>query len=76
MMVDADSIESMSVSLDPRETFVEHVVDFDSREIIPVALKIDGTLIRIADGEFGEATKSDFFEENDLVQGPADKETE
>jgi hypothetical protein len=71
MMVDADSIESMDVSLDPREAFVEHVVDFDNREIISVVLKADGRLMRIEDGDFGESTTADYFEDGEVSTMPA-----
>ena len=62
MPIEAESREAMKVDLDPRLFLVEHLIDFDERTITPVILNGDGTLFEIPDGEFGEATPAEYFE--------------
>ena len=63
MSVDAESREAIKMDFDPQTTFVEHVIDFDERKIYSVAMKGDGTLIEVPEGDFGEATPGEYFEE-------------
>ena len=62
MAIEAESREAISVDLDPEQFLVEHLIDFDERTITPVILKGDGGLFEIPDGEFGEATTAEYFE--------------
>ena len=61
-IIDSESKEAIATGLDPVSVFVEHLVDFENQVVIPVVLKGDGTLMEVPDGEFGEATPADFFE--------------
>ena len=63
MPVEAESREAIKMDVDTQNTFVEHVVDFDERKIYSVAMKEDGTLIEVPEGDFGEATPAEYFEE-------------
>ena len=62
MSIEAESREAITVSLDPEQFLVEHLIDFDGRTITPVILNGDGTLFEIPDGEYGEATPAEYFE--------------
>ena len=62
MTIDAESREAITVDLDPERFLVEHLIDFDERTITPVILNQDGTLFEIPDGEYGEATPAEYFE--------------
>ncbi len=61
-MIDSESRETMATGLDPEQVFVEHLVDFENQQVIPVVLKGDGTLMEVPDGEYGEATPAEYFE--------------
>jgi hypothetical protein len=66
MMVDAPDMAtalSTRVDLDPSKFFAEHLIDFEERKVIKVALTSEGKLIEVPEGEFGEATSSEYFEE-------------
>jgi hypothetical protein len=63
MEFDTESPFQASTSLDARSFLVEHLVDFDERTITPVALKSDGTLLEIPEGDFGEGTTTEYLEE-------------
>lgn len=66
MVVDAPDMAaalSTRVDLDPAKFFAEHLIDFEERKVIRVALTSEGTLIEVPEGEFGEATSSEYFEE-------------
>ena len=78
MMVDAKDMEAAmatAIDLDPSRFFVEHLIDFDERKVIRVALTSEGKLIEVPEGEFGEATSSEYFEEL-AQQEPAGMEAE
>ena len=61
-IIDAESRDVIATGLDPQKVFVEHLVDFENQEVIPVVLMDDGKLMRIAEGDFGELTPAEFFE--------------
>jgi len=61
-MIDAESREAITVDLDPERFLVEHLIDFDEKTVTPVILNQDGTLMEVPDGEFGEATPAEYFE--------------
>ena len=64
--VEVDSIDDAFVKtmdLDPQEHWVEHLIDFEAQTVTRVALTDKGTLIEIPDGEFGEATPTEYFEQ-------------
>lgn len=61
MMLDASSKDSIKIDLNPEDYFVEQLVDFDERTVTPVVLTRNG-LIEVPDGEFGEATPAEYFE--------------
>lgn len=60
--IDGESRESLVVDLSPKDFLVEHLVDFETREITPVVLRDDGTLLEVPDGPYGEATPAEYFE--------------
>jgi hypothetical protein len=62
MSFDTDKPFAAPTNLDPEQFLVEHLIDFDAKTVIPVALKSDGTLFEIPDGEYGEATPAEYFE--------------
>jgi hypothetical protein len=43
--------------------YVDSLIDFKEQEIRPVAMKADGTIIEVWDGDFGERTPGEWFEE-------------
>jgi hypothetical protein len=61
-IIDSESKDVITTDLDPTSVFVEHLVDFENQEVIPVVLMGDGKLMRVPDGDFGELTPADFFE--------------
>ena len=66
VVIDSESLDSALatiVPVDAENIFVEQVVDFESEEIIPVAMTEDRTLIRVPDGDFGVETPAEYFEE-------------
>ena len=66
VVIDSESLDSALatiVPVDAENIFVEQVVDFESEEIIPVAMTEDRTLIRVPDGDFGVETPTEYFEE-------------
>lgn len=67
-IIDSESREAITTDLDPLEHWVEHLVDFENQQVIPVALSKDGTLIEVPDGEFGEATPAEYFEKEGLTR--------
>jgi hypothetical protein len=76
MMLDAKDIEAAmeaKVDLDPTRFYAEHLIDFDNRKVIRVALTSEGKLIEVPEGEFGEATSSEYFEEL-AAEEPAEME--
>ncbi len=62
MMVDAESRDAIQMDFNPQDYFVEQVVDFDERKIYSVAMKEDGTLIEVPEGDYGQATPAEYFE--------------
>lgn len=64
MDVTAESLSKMKLDLDPiMDVWVEQVIDWENQVVIPVVLKRDGTLIEVPEGDFGEATPAEYFEE-------------
>lgn len=63
MLIDSESREAITTNLDSKQHWVEQLVDFENQVIIPVVLRDDGTLMEVPDGEFGEATPAEYFEE-------------
>ena len=43
--------------------YVDSLIDFKEQEIRPVAMKADGAIIEVRDGDFGERTPGEWFEE-------------
>ena len=62
MMVDAESRDAIQMDFNPQDYFVEQIVDFDERKIYNVAMKEDGTLVEVPEGDYGEATPAEYFE--------------
>jgi hypothetical protein len=65
VVIDSESLETAMTSVVPVDIegiFVEHVVDFENEEIIPVAMTEYRTLIRVPDGDFGVETPTEYFE--------------
>ena len=60
--VDAESRDAIQMDFDTQSYFVEQIVDFDERKIYNVAMKEDGTLIEVPEGDYGEATPAEYFE--------------
>ena len=44
------------------EVWVDSLIDFKEQAIRPVAMKADGTIIEVWDGDFGERTPGEWFE--------------
>ena len=68
VVIESESLEtalSSVVPVDIEGIFVEHLVDFQSEEIIPVAMTEDRTLIRVPDGDFGVETPTEYFGESE-----------
>ena len=68
VVIESESLETALASVVPVDIegiFVEHVVDFESEEIIPVAMTEDRTLIRVPDGDFGVETPTEYFGESE-----------
>ena len=61
-IIDSESREAIPTGLNPEQVFVEHLVDFENQVVIPVVLKGDGTLMEVPDGDYGEATPAEYFE--------------
>lgn len=64
VVIDSDSLDSALatiVPVDAENIFVEHVVDFENEQIIPVAMTSARTLIRVPDGDFGIETPASYF---------------
>jgi len=47
----------------PSEVYVDSIIDFKEQAIRPVAMKADGSIIEVWDGDFGERTPGEWFEE-------------
>ena len=64
LVVDAESFDAIrTAEIDPEQVFVEWVVDFESREVIRAAMKVNGELIRVPEGDYGEQTPAEYFEQ-------------
>lgn len=74
MDVAADSIAAMSLDLDPRQLFVEHLIDWENQQVHSVALTEDGRLVKVTEGQYGEATSAGYFEDNGLTEPLTDSE--
>ena len=69
-VVDADSAEkAMQVSglapftsKAPSDVYVDMLIDFKEQAALPVAMRSDGKLIEVWDGDFGERTPGEWFE--------------
>lgn len=69
-VVEADSVEkamqvtglSPFTSKAPSDVYVDMLIDFKEQEIRPVAMRSDGKLIEVWDGDFGERTPGEWFE--------------
>ena len=63
IIIDSDTkdITKMAEGLD-KDAFPQFVVDFESETVTRVGLSPNG-LVEIPDGEFGEATPPEYFEE-------------
>lgn len=69
-VVDVESAEkamqisglSPFTSKQPTEVWVDMLVDFKEQEVRPVAMKADGSIIEVWDGDFGERTPGEWFE--------------
>jgi hypothetical protein len=48
--------------------YVDSLIDFKEQAIRPVAMKADGTIIEVWDGDFGERTPGEWFEEEAQCQ--------
>lgn len=69
LLVDADSLEAIRVAdIDPEEAFVEWVVDFESKEIIRAGMTVDGRIIEVPDGDYGEGTPTEYFEKMEFEE--------
>jgi len=71
VVIDSDSLDSALatiVPIDAENIFVEHVVDFENEEIIPVVLTEARTLIRVPDADFGVETPAEYFEEPETME--------
>lgn len=67
VVIDSDSLDSALNTIVPVkevDIFVEHIVDFENDEIIPVAMTDARKLIRVPDGDFGVETPTEYFEES------------
>ena len=49
-------------SKSPVDVYVDMLIDFKNQEILPVAMRSDGKLIEVWDGDFGERTPGEWFE--------------
>lgn len=80
---DIDAVDLASLRVDtsgvhPSDYWVEHVIDWDNRQIHAVTRHQDGRLMRVKSNNdlFGELTPIDFFESRELIDEfrPTDKE--
>ena len=66
--VESDSFDSLTVA-DQRRTFgmqtpfVYGVVDWEGQRIIPASMNGEGRVFEVPDGDFGELTPAEYFEE-------------
>jgi len=66
MLIDADSLESVftqTMDLDPETFWVEHLIDFENQTVTRAALTSERRLIEVPEGDFGEATPAEYFEQ-------------
>lgn len=69
-VVDAESADkamqisglSPFTSRPPTEVYVDSLIDFKEQAVRPVAMKADGSIIEVWDGDFGERTPGEWFE--------------
>lgn len=65
IVVDSDESDITKIAvpadLDYEEIFVEHIVDFENQQIIPAALNAHG-FVEVPDGDFGDETPAEYFE--------------
>lgn len=67
--VEAESMSALTKQMIPEEflgdmVFVHGVVDYDNRRTVPAVFDGEGRLIEAPDGDFGELTTAEYFEEN------------
>ena len=50
----------------PSDVYVDMLIDFKEQAALPVAMRSDGKLIEVWDGDFGERTPGEWFEQRPL----------
>ena len=60
----------------PENVYVDMLIDFKNQEILPVAMRSDGKLIEVWDGDFGERTPGEWFEREAAGLNIAEMESE
>lgn len=69
LIVDSESFDAIrTTEIDPERVFVEWVVDFENKEIIRAAMKVTGELIEVPEGDYGEQTTAEQFEQEMEIQ--------
>jgi len=66
--VEADSMGAVTRQSMPEEflrdmVFVYGIVDYENRRTIPAVFDADGRIVEAPDGDFGELTTAEYFEE-------------
>jgi hypothetical protein len=76
VVIDSDSkdVARMGDTLD-KDTFAQFVVDFEEQTITRVLVSKDG-LMEIPEGEFGEGTPPEYFDEEEASTMPSPEEVD
>lgn len=72
--VASESVSAVATGLDPMQMSVEHLIDWETQQVHSVALTDDGRLVKVTEGQYGEATSAGYFEDNGLTQPLTDTE--
>lgn len=64
--IDSEGFESIDTAglRDIKNVFVYGVVDYANQRVIPAAMTVEGKIIEVPDGDYGELTPAEYFEEN------------
>lgn len=66
--VEAESFDALAIN-DQAKTFgmktplVYGVIDWDAQKVVPASMGGDGRVFEVPDGDFGELTPAEYFEE-------------
>lgn len=77
MDIESDSLAAVRMPETPVNGFwVEHIIDWENKTVHNVTATDEGRLVKVVDGEYGEATSAGYFIDNDLCEEfmPTEKE--